>query len=197
MATLLSSEMSPQFAKWLNFPLHPVWPIGLDSLVSTPSERNSWWDLFPDAMRQRGGPIYTTSDLFCFVLPTLICELGKFGRLCSWHLISRFKWPAVISSVTCSNQTENNLSCITFTNSTRNTELYIYIYIYIYSYCFTLSFPCKCVTNKRMTYTTVCESLVNPARIPYLYCWTKYLFVWNLIPKFFSSSFCNGKVKKK
>jgi len=46
MVIPLSSEMRPQFAKWLNFPLHAVWPIGLDSLVSTPSEMNRWWDLF-------------------------------------------------------------------------------------------------------------------------------------------------------
>jgi len=90
MVTLLSSEMSPQFAKWLNFPLHPVWPcqyaVGEEQLMG----------FVLDAMRQRGGPIYTPSDLFCFVLPTLICELGKFSRLCIWHLTSRFKWLAVL-----------------------------------------------------------------------------------------------------
>ena len=86
-----------------------------------------------DVIRQSGGPIYTPSDLFCFVLPALNCKLEKFNRLCIWHLISRFKCTAVISSITCSNQTEHNFPQLS------QTAQEILNDTYIYSYCFTFN----------------------------------------------------------
>jgi hypothetical protein len=68
MVIMLSSEMNPQFAMSLNFPLHSVWPIGLDSLVNTQSEEQLM-GFVPDAMRQIGGPINTLSDLFVLYSP--------------------------------------------------------------------------------------------------------------------------------